>query len=361
MNERHKALGSKLDGETWCDMAVPWSYDSDPDEEVVAVRSRAGLFDISAINLIHVSGPDAAAVLNSIVAIEVPKMEPGTARLGVEVDEDGALIDDIMIIRDARDRFRVTHGSGATPQQLAMAAEGKDVDIQVDRDTHVISLQGPASLDILNPHTPIALEELDYFHHAETTLFDKKVIIARGGYSGERGYEIYASAADIGEIWDAILEEGKALGVVPASWTALDTLRVEAALLFFPFEMPEGDTTPWEVGMHWAIDEDKRAPYVGKKALRKSRGKERVKQAGVVCRSDKAVEPDAKIYRDGEEIGVVTSAVYSRYLMQSLAMVHLKPEHTALGTAVVVKDAEGEHDGTVVRTPFYDPLRLRAQ
>ncbi|ODA66292.1 Aminomethyltransferase [Methyloligella halotolerans] len=355
LNDRHKALGSKLDGDTWCDMAVPWSYATDPDDEVVAVRTRAGLIDMSAINLIRVAGPDAAAVLDSFVAIEVPKLKPGTARLAVEADEKGAVIDDIMIIRDGRDRFRITHGSGATPQQLADAAEGKDVDIQVDRDTHILSLQGPAALSILDPHTPLDLEALEYFHHAETELFGTPVVIARAGYCGEHGYEIYAAAADAVHLWDAILDRGRGRGVMAVSWTALDILRVEAGLLFFPFDMPEGDTTPWEIGLGWAIDGDKRARHVGKRGIRSACGKERVKQAGIACRTGRAVEPGARICRDGEEVGIVTSAVFSRYLMQSLALVHLKPDHAALGTKLTVADGAGEVDAWWCRSPSTIP------
>ena len=127
LNERHRQLGSKLDGDTWNGMPIPWRYASDPHEEVIATRSRAALYDVSALNIVNVSGPDAEAVLDALVSIDVTKLKPGSARLGAEVDERGALVDDIMIIRDAADRFRVSHGSGATPRTLAALAEGRNV------------------------------------------------------------------------------------------------------------------------------------------------------------------------------------------------------------------------------------------
>ena len=361
LNDRHEALGSKLDGETWCDMRVPWSYNADPNDEVVSVRTCAGLYDVSALNIVRITGPDALPVLNALVAIEVSTISRGTARLGAEVDENGALVDDIMILCDGPEKYRVTHGSGATPERLKKLAEGKNVSVEWDADTHVMSLQGPTSLKTLNPHTPMALEELPFFNHAETTLFGKNVIIGRCGYSGERGYEVYASAADAGEIWDNILSHGKEYGVVPASWTSLDLIRVESTLLFFPFDMPEGDTTPWEVNMGWAVDLDKKADYIGKDSVLFLRGRERVKQAGIVCDHNDAVEPGTKIYKDGKEIGVVTSSSFSRYLMKSLAMVHLLPAYTGLGTRVTLGGEPGICSGTVVQTPFYDPLRLRVE
>lgn len=360
LNERHRQLGSQLDGDTWNGMPIPWRYASDPHEEVIATRSRAALYDVSALNIVNVSGPEAEAVLDALVSIDVTKLKPGSARLGAEVDERGALVDDIMIIRDAADRFRVSHGSGATPRTLAALAEGRKVTVQADRDVHILSLQGPRSLEVLAPHAAGDLAGLPYFHHFETTLFGKPVTLGRGGYSGERGYEVYCAAKDAVFLWDAILEAGKPQGVIPASWTALDLTRVEGALLFFPYEMPEGDTTPWEVGMDWAVDLDKKADYIGKAAVLKAKGQERVKQAGMLVHHHAAVDPGAKVFdADGKEVGVVTSASYSRLLMQSLAMVHLLPAKAAIGTSLRIANGSKPLDALVVRTPFYDPLRQR--
>ncbi len=359
LNDRHRALGSKLDGDTWNDMPIPWSYNTDAHDEVVAVRSAAGLYDVSALNIVNVSGPDAEKVLDMLVCKDVTKLTPGTSVLAAEVDETGALCDDIMIIRDSATEFRVSHGSGKTPEQLKKLSAGKNVKIEADLDVHILSLQGPKSLAILAPHVSFDLAKLPYFKHENSVLFGKDVVIARGGYSGERGYEVYCKAKDAVELWDKILEVGKPFGAIPASWNSLDLTRVEAALLFFPFEMPEGDTTPWEVNMGWGVDLDKQGDYVGKAAVLASRGKERVKQAGLICRSNSAVEAGAKILKDGKEVGVVTSASYSRYLMLSLAMVHLKPEFTAIGTALEVAGSKGNVKAYVAPTPFYDPMRLR--
>jgi aminomethyltransferase len=359
LNERHRALGSALDGERWNDMPLPWRYHTDPHEEVIATRCRAALYDVSALNIVHVTGPDAAAVLDALVSIDVHRLKPGSARLGAVVNAEGALVDDIMIIRDAADRFRISHGSGKTKEQLAQVAAGRQVEVQADRDVHILSLQGPKSLAILAPHVAGALDQLPYFQHFETTLFGAPVTIGRGGYSGERGYEVYCASADAVMLWDRILAAGQPFGTLPASWSALDLTRVEGALLFFPFEMPEGDTTPWEVNMDWAVDLDKAGDYIGKAAVLKLRGRERVKQAGVVCEADFAVDVGAKLMIGNREVGCVTSSSYSRYLMQSLALVHVLPAHTALGTQLTIRGSQGDCRGTVVRTPFYDPLRRR--
>ena len=361
LNVRHRELGSKLDGDTWNDMPLPWFYASDPNDEVVAVRSKAGLYDISALNILHVTGPDAAAVIDSICAIDVTKMKPGTARLAAEVDHRGAVCDDLMVIYDAPERYRISHGGGITQQLLKEAAEGRKVEWRQDFDVHMLSLQGPRATDILQPHIGIRLNELPYFAHVGTTLFGRRIVISRGGYSGEQGFEVSCSAADAIAIWDAILEAGKLHGIVPASWTSLELARIEAALLFYPFDMPEGDTTPWELNLDWMIDPDKKGDYVGKAALLASRGKERFRQAGVIVKHEGAVTAGSPIFIGEEQVGVVTSATFSRYLMQSLAMVHLKPNHTALGTKLEIRDQAGTFSGVVTKTPFYDPLRLRTR
>ena len=357
LNERHRELGCKLDDVIW-GMPIPQHYHTDPHEEVIAVRTRAGLYDVSALNIVNVSGPAALKVLDQLVAIDVTELEPGTSRLAAEVNEEGALVDDIMIICDAKDTYRISHGGGCTQETLARLAEGQDVTIEQDHDVHILSLQGPRSVDVLDPEVDVDLARLPYFKHVETQLFGRDVIIARGGYSGERGYEVYCRGEDAVHIWDMILEKGHRYGVIAASWDSLDLTRVEAALLFYPFDMPEGDTTPWEVNMHWCVDLNKKGDYIGKQALLQLKGRERFKQAGLVCQSSEAMPEGAKIIKDGKEIGVVTSASFSRYLMKSIAMVHIKPEFSQIGTQVVVA-AETPVKAHVVKTPFYDPMRLR--
>lgn len=359
LNGRHRKLGSNLDGDTWNDMPIPWSYNADPHDEVVAVRTRAGLYDVSALNMLNVSGPDAESILDMLVAKDVTRLKPGSSILAAEVDVNGAITDDIMIIRDGPMEFRVSHGSGRTAQTLRELAVDRKVQIAADQDVHILSLQGPKSREILAPHIGIELADLPYFRHEKTTLFGKKITVARGGYSGERGYEVYCASVDAVDLWDRILEAGQPYGAIAASWNSLDIARVEAALLFYPFDMPEGDITPWEVNMGWGIDLDKQGDYIGKQALLRARGHERFKQAGLICQSATAVAPGSKILQDGKEIGVVTSATYSRYLMLSLAMVHLKPEFTAIGTQVQVVGNDGNCKAYVARTPFYDPMRLR--
>jgi len=360
LNERHLALGTDFSAVIWNDMPLPWDYSSKLQDEVIATRNAAALYDVSSLNSVVVSGPDAESVLDQLVCIDLTKLQPGTSRLSAEVDENGGICDDIMVIRDAPDVFRLSHGSGKTPEHLAKLAAGKNVKVLKDLDAHVLSLQGPKSLEVLAPHVGFKLADLLYFKHVNTTIFGCDVVIARGGYSGEQGYEIYCKAKDAVLIWDKVLEVGAAFGVIPASWHALEVTRMEAALMFFPFEMCEGDTTPWEINMGWGVDIDKAGDYIGKQAVLASRGKERFKLAGMVINMPgKAPASGDKIYQDGKEVGIITSAIFSEYLMLSLALAHLSKETAVIGTELEIKSDGASYSGRVSPTPFYDPMRLR--
>ncbi|WP_072375105.1 aminomethyltransferase family protein [Hyphomicrobium sp. NDB2Meth4] len=356
LNDRHRALGADL-STAWNDMPIPQNYNTDPYEETAAVRYRAGLFDVSMLKMLNVTGSGSLAFLNHLLTSDVSKAKPGDSHISNIVNEMGALVDDVIVYVDGPEEFRISHGGGAFEDAMIAVASKYDVKIERDNDVHILSLQGPLALETLAPHTPMNLAGLGYFRHEPTTLFGKKVRLARGGYSGERGYEVFCSAANAPYLWDTILEIGKSKGIIPVSWACLDTVRVESSLLFFPFDMPHGDTTPWEVRADWTVDLSK-PDFVGKQALIERKGKERSFISGLEVASDRVVEPGAKITVGGKEVGVVTSTVYSQHLMKSLAMAQIEPAFTALGTEVVVHD-KGELRAVVVQMPFYDPLRLR--
>lgn len=359
LDARHKALGAALEGGPYNNMEVPWAYSSDPFDEVAATRTRVGLFDVTAILTAHVSGADALKVVEHLVSGDVAGMAIGTAILTSELNDAGHIADDMVVQRIGEQSFRLCHGSGATPDFLRESAKGLDVDIHWDENLHLLAVQGPRTLALLQPHCSIELAPMKWFDHAEAEIFGRKVRVFRGGFTGEDGFEIACDGADVVHLWDSIIEAGKPLGLMPGSWGALNALRIDSGLLFFPLDMPEGDTTPWEVGMGWTIS-SKAADFRGKKAVLESKGKERFRNGGIAVAHDAAVEGGAKILLDGKEVGVVTSPSYSRFLMQSIALVHLQPAAQALGTQVQVRNADGStFDATVVRCPFYDPRRRR--
>ena len=202
-------LGTQFEA-SWNDMPIPQLYATDPYFETEAVRYRAGLFDVTSLRLIDATGKDALLALNELLTSDIAKLAPGKSAISNIVDENGSLIDDVLVYCIAPDRYRISHGGGALEDVLPSVTEGRDIQFRKDNDTHILSLQGPKALDILAPHTMLKLADLGYFEHAPATLFGREVTLARGGYSGERGYEVFCRAADAVFLWDSNSRSRKA-------------------------------------------------------------------------------------------------------------------------------------------------------
>ncbi len=183
------------------------------------------------------------------------KIYPGRSVYACMLNEAGKFTDDCILYRTGPNSWMVVIGSGTGYEELTRDIVGKNAALLFDDDLQDLSLQGPLAVDYLERHVP-GIRQLRYFHHMQTVLFGRHVMISRTGYTGERGYEIFCRAEDAPAIWDQIVLEGKAMGIVPASFTALDWLRVESYLLFYPYDnsqmypfadQPPGDTL-WELG-----------------------------------------------------------------------------------------------------------------
>ncbi|MGQ0658505.1 MAG: aminomethyltransferase family protein [Chromatiales bacterium] len=351
---RHRALGSPLGD--WNSMDVAWSYAQDLNLEHRAVRTAAGLFDVSGLKKIHVTGPDAQTVLDHVCTRDLSKIYPGRSVYALILNEEGRITDDCIMFHIKPNDWLMVHGSGTGWDQLQKSAAGKDVDIKFDDDLHDISLQGPKALEFLAPHTPCDLPSLKYFHQVPTTLFGHNVLLSRTGYSGERGYEIFAKARDIVPLWDTILEKGKPLGILPASFNCIDMIRVEAALLFYPYDMDENNSA-WELGLGFAVSKDKQADYRGKAASLALVGKDKVRTFGVIADVDHAVQGGAGVYYEGREVGRVTAPCYSTITNKSYAIVQIEPALAKPGVRVQIRDQNGTCQATTHEMPFLDPKK----
>lgn len=360
LESRHVDLGAGL--LDWNDMAVPWTYHTHVDEEHAAVREAAGLFDISANRKIHIEGKDAFATVNFLLTRDMSKVYVGKSAYSLILNEDGGIEDDAIVYRWADDHYILVVGSGGASRQLEKAARGRDVTVRLDDDLHLLSLQGPAAVDFLDRHSSMDVHELRYFHHAQTTIFDHKIALSRTGYSGERGYEIFATSDVVANVWDEILLHGKRDGIRPCSFTCINAVRIEAGLHFFPFDMSP-TTTPWEVGLGWAVSTTK-SDYIGKEGAQRKRGNEQLHFVGVIANHDEAVgKPIAggeKIFANGKEAGVMTASLYSRRLRQSIGFAHIKPFAAEIGTPIVIHGPVTV-TGTVAKLPFYDPDKSRCR
>ncbi len=350
---RHSALGSGL--EDWNGMGTAWTYNTNPDDEHDAVRENAGLFDMSGLKKIRISGSDAAQVANHIISRDLTKLAVGQSAYGSVLNDEGGVCDDAIAYNNG-DEWLLIHGSGESMERLQESAKGHNVDIAFDDNLHNISLQGPKSVDFLNNHTPIDLHALKYFHHCSTELFGLPCLLSRTGYSGERGYEIFAAADATVELWDNIVGEGAALGIIPCSFTALDKSRIEAALLFFGYDMT-AEHSPFEVGLGFTISAS--GDYRGKEAALARRGKERFLPVGLEVDFADALAGGEKLLVDGKEVGVVNSPAWSRRMQKSLALAHIHPDCAASGTKLTVAGDGMECAAIVSPTPFYDPQKTK--
>ncbi len=361
--DRHRALGSKL--EDWNGMGTAWTYHKEVSVDHVAIRTKAGLMDVSGLKKLHLVGPHAAAVLHTATTRDVTKIYPGKSVYACMLNESGYFIEDCVLYRTGPNAWMVVHGSGAGHETLAKYVVGRNVAMIVDDDLHDLSLQGPVAVEFLAKHVP-GIRDLKYFHHMPATLFGKPVLISRTGYTGERGYELFCKAEDAGLIWDTILAEGKALGIVPACFTTLDHLRVESSLLFYPYDMsqmypfehdPPGDSL-WELGLDFTVSPGK-TDFHGADAHYRLKGKERFKIFGLKVESTKAADMGDAVYAAGKAVGVVTCAMVSTLTNQSMAIVRLAVPHAVHGTRLELRGKNCQAAASAHTLPFDDPEKKK--
>jgi aminomethyltransferase len=269
-------------------------------------------------------------------------------------------VDDCVIYRTGPNAFMVVFGAGNGYEMLVRAVEGRQVSVLFDDDMHDISLQGPNAIEFLADHVP-GIRDLPYFHHIQTRLFDRPVMISRTGYTGERGYEIFCKANDVVEIWDQILELGKPLGIIPCAFTTLDMLRVESSLLFYPYDNSEmypfeneaaGDTL-WELGLTFTVSKGK-TEFRGATEYFRLKGKERFKIYGALLEGDQAAKEGDTLWADGKQVGVITCAMYSKLTQKSMALVRFDPAYAVQGSQLEVKGSLNV-SAIAHSLPFDDP------
>jgi aminomethyltransferase len=361
--DRHRALGSNL--EDWNGMGTTWSYASDLADGHEAIRTKAGLMDVSGLKKIHITGAHASALLYYATTRDVRKIAPGRSVYACMLDERGKFADDCVLYRTGPNAWMVVHGSGAGQQLLQSQAEGRYVSLQFDDDLHDLSLQGPLAVDYLAKHVP-GIRNLNYFHHMQTTLFGRPVMISRTGYTGERGYEIFCKHDDAPLIWDTILEEGKPMGIIPCAFTVLDWLRTESYLLFYPYDNSEmypfadeapGDTL-WELGLDFTVSPNKQG-FRGAEEHYRLKGKERFKIYGLLIDGKVAPDGGSIITMNGKPAGVVTCAMHSRLTDKTMAIARLSVPAAVQGTKFGITGKNVETGAIAHPLPFDDPKKLK--
>ena len=362
--DRHRALGSNL--EDWSGMGTAWSYDGDAEKEYLAIRTKAGLMDVSGLKKVHITGHGASQVIERATTRNMEKLMPGRSVYAAMLNDAGKFVDDCVIYRMGPNSFTVVHGSGGGHEQLTMAAPGREVSVRFDDTLHNLSLQGPLAVDYLEKHIP-GVRSLGYFNHIGTSLFGKPVTLSRTGYTGERGYEIFCRGQDSGMIWDRILEEGAAMGIIPCRFTTLDLLRTESYLLFFPFDNSEmypfenegpGDTL-WELGLDFTVSPGKTG-FRGAEEHYRLKGRERFKIWGLKLEGTNPPGNGAPVFRDGKQVGLVTQAMYSSLNKHNIAIARLPVDCANNGTPLEVRcGTHGPIKAVTHAMPFFDVDKKR--
>jgi aminomethyltransferase len=350
-----RALGAEM-GE-WNDMAVAFAFPWDPHLEHDAIRETVGMWDTSALTKIQVRGKDALAAVDYLVTRDMTRIGIGQSAYCPILQDNGHFCDDAIIFHVARDHFLVASAIGPTLALLQDYARGRNLSVELDEALHIITLQGPRSVDMLDALTSVDLRALPFCHQLHTPVCGHEVMLSRTGYSGERGYELFMGADVVVDVWQELMHQGEAYGLRPISFGGLEMVHIESGLMAYGAEATE-QNTPWEVDMGWAVARNK-GDFRGKQAVFALEGKEKVKFFGIVADHDDVVEHGAELSIDGEVVGHVTTPAYSRRLGKSLALVHLVPSAAVAGTEMELKGPTIQCRATAASIPFVDPQRKR--
>jgi aminomethyltransferase len=374
----------------WAGYVVASSYELLHDREYFAIRNSAALIDVTPLFKYQISGPDAVKLLNRVITRDVRKMKVGQVYYTPWCDEDGKMLDDGTLHRLDEGTYRLT-AADPTLRWLSDNAFGLDVQI-VDESQEIASLalQGPTARDILKTVvTGIDLDNLKYYRLAHGELAGMPVTISRTGYTGDLGYEVWLNAQDAESIWDCLIETGRGYQITPAGILALDIARVEAGLFMVEVDYVSSrhalieaqKSSPFEMGLGWAVDFNK-GNFVGRKSLlEESKRKPEWRFVGIEMDWNSLEKVYAEhrlpprlsattwrtsipIYIEGMQIGYASSGCWSPLLKKNLALAHVKADYAKEGTPVEM-EITVEHQrrtamAKVVKTPFFEPERKRA-
>ncbi len=391
-HSRTAAISASHEWRDWSGYLAAAKYSPTHDAEYYAVRSAAGLLDVSPLFKYEITGPEAERLVDRIMTRDIAKCKVGQVMYSPWCDEDGQVIDDGTVQRFGPQHFRIT---AADPSLRWFQDVGYGLDAQIkdiSADLGALALQGPKSREILKQVVSQAdtpLDHLKYYYLTAAKIGRIPVTITRTGYTGDLGYEIWVPRRDAEKAYDQIYKTGLRYGLLPLGLTALDMLRIEAGLLLIDVDyiaatkadIEAQKSSPYEIGLGWAVDLDG-ADFIGKRALQREakNGSEwlfvgleiewehleelygRVdlppKVLGTASRSA------VPIYRDGFQIGQATSICFSPFLKKYIALGIVETHAAAIGDEVhiemTVEFTRQQARARLVKTPFFNPQRKRA-
>ncbi|MGO4887129.1 glycine cleavage system aminomethyltransferase GcvT [Anaerobacillus sp. MEB173] len=326
-------------------------------EEHEAVRSCAGLFDVSHMGEVEVKGENALVYLQRLMTNDVSKLKPGAAQYTAMCYEDGGTVDDLLIYKkDEDDYLLVINASNIEKDVSWMEShliDGVTV-MNISDEIAQIALQGPVAEKVLQTLTETPLEEIGFFKFKDdVNINGVKALVSRTGYTGEDGFEIYCHKEDVQQLWKDILEAGKNEGVIPCGLGARDTLRFEAKLPLYGQELSK-HITPLEAGIGFAVKTDKVDDFFGKDVLKKQKEEGLARKLVGIEMIDKGIPRTGyEVFVGEQKIGEVTTGTQSPTLKKNVGLALLDINFTAIGTEVEVQVRKKRLKAQVVKTPFY--------
>jgi len=354
LNARHRASGAKMVPFAGWDMPVEYSGIV---QEHLAVRTAAGLFDVSHMGEIEIAGKDALAAVQRISSNDASKLAVGQAQYAGLLTPRGTFVDDLLVYRLAPAHFLLVVNAGNIAADYAWIAEhikaaGDAVAVDSSSRYALLAVQGPRALEILQPLTGVELAGLKYYWFAHGEIANVRGTISRTGYTGEDGFEVFVPPQSADRVWQAILESGKAAGIIPCGLGARDTLRLEASMRLHGNDIDDS-TTALEADLGWIVGW-KKDDFIGAAALReqKTAGPAR-KIVGFEMLDRGIARHGYDAYLGTDKVGAVTSGTQTPFLKKAIGMAYLPAEHTAVDTEFDVDIRGRKTRARVIPMPFY--------
>ncbi|MFL6292125.1 MAG: glycine cleavage system aminomethyltransferase GcvT [Thermoanaerobaculia bacterium] len=320
-------------------------------EEHRAVRTAAGIFDVSHMGEVRVQGPGAEAFLQRLTPNDVSKLAPGRAHYSGLLTDAGTYVDDLLVYRIGAEEFLVVVNASNADRDFEWIASRAGSDARVTNESDrwaLVALQGPKAVEMLRPLAPPAAMDLKYYGFLQGDVAGRPALISRTGYTGEDGFELYVAPEDAPAIWRRLLEAG----ALPAGLGARDTLRLEASMALYGHEIDES-TTPFEAGLAWVVKMNK-GDFQGRAALAAQQAEgPRRKLIGFEVQGRGIARQGHAVKSDGRAVGAVTSGTWSPSFEKAIGMAYVPVELAAPGTPLEI-DVRGKGlSAAVVEVPFY--------
>ncbi|MGE6629342.1 glycine cleavage system aminomethyltransferase GcvT [Bacillus sp. NPDC077027] len=353
-NEYQTLGGKTIDFGGW---ELPVQFSSIK-EEHEAVRTKAGLFDVSHMGEVEITGKDSLAFLQRLLTNDVSKLTNGRALYTAMCYEDGGTIDDLLVYQKEDENYLLVINASNIEKDVEWLLKNRlkdQVTIKnVSDEMALLALQGPLAANIIKEVSNDEVTALKPFTFKSSALVaEKEVLVSRTGYTGEDGFEIYCQTEDAVHIWSLLLKVGKPKGLIPCGLGARDTLRFEAKLPLYGQELTK-DISPIEGGIGFAVKPDKEADFIGKEVLKKQKEEGTDRKLVGIEMIDKGIpRTDYLVFSGEEQIGFVTTGTQSPTLKKNVGLVLINQSFADLHTEVEVQVRKKRLKAKVVATPFY--------